>query len=333
MYRIIGLLVLSALTLEAFPQLLIRGKVLDQATQQPLGYANIGILGTPVGTLTNVDGSFTLSIHPRYLQDSLVFSALGYGRKSLPVSLVLTQSTIYLAERITILPRIDIVGHQGPWKAIHLGNEHVNTGWLENDSLYAGAAMALLIDMAGQPIEYPYYLTKARLRIWKNTLPTFKARIRLYDLDSLSGLPGKDLLHQSIILTTTIRQGWLSVDLSSYALMLSKSRFFLAFEWIVNEEDRRWISQQYRAYKRQHPERMKVNSVLIDERRVAQEIWNYQGFLAGTAFGVSYNNATTSSHFQCYTRKSSFDLWRRATGILTAQLTVSHQLSSNHKTH
>lgn len=325
MYRFIWLLILAIPAFDTFSQTVIRGKVLDQQTHQPLVYTNIGIRGTPIGTLSNADGTFMLLINEHHERDSVFFSALGYARQSVSIASLLKQTTVYLTEQIILLPSIHVVALKTPSKPTELGNQHINTGWIENDSLYAGGAIALRINVAEQDVELPYYLTKARLRIWKNTFPAFKVRVRLYDVDSLTGLPKNDLLHQSLVLTSTIRQGWLELDLEPYVIMLSQRQLFLAFEWIVSDDDRRWIGKQYQNYKRQNVDRKKLDTVLIDGKRVVQEVWNYQGFLAGTAFGVSYNNAYTSSYFQCYSRKSSFDQWKRATGILTAQLTVSNQ--------
>ena len=40
----------------------IKGKVLDSKTKEPISFTNIGILGKGIGTVTNEDGTFELNI-------------------------------------------------------------------------------------------------------------------------------------------------------------------------------------------------------------------------------------------------------------------------------
>ena len=305
-------------------QVRIRGKVLDAQTRQPLAYTNIGLPGKPVGTLSDPDGTFTLVIPSLFLGDTLFFSALGYDRKRIPVSaLSVVDPVLYLTPKTAVLPTVQVRAVKYPGKTFEIGNSHINTGWIENDSLQSGAAMALRMDVGELVGEPPYYVTKARLRVWKATSTPYQIRLRLYEVDSVTNLPGADLLRESIVMNSIVRQGWLEIDLSSYAIVLTRRHFFLAFEWITTSGDRQQIARQYRDYKAQHPDRRRIDSVLVDGRKVAQEIWNYQGFQVGTAFGVSYNNAYTARQFACYTRKRSFDHWQRTTGILTAQITLN----------
>ena len=46
----------------AFAQQVIQGKLLEQSSRNPIPYANIGIVNTSVGTISNADGSFSITV-------------------------------------------------------------------------------------------------------------------------------------------------------------------------------------------------------------------------------------------------------------------------------
>ena len=55
-------LIFFTTTVPIFSQELIRGQLLDQQTNKPVPYANIGILNANVGTISNEDGNFSINI-------------------------------------------------------------------------------------------------------------------------------------------------------------------------------------------------------------------------------------------------------------------------------
>ena len=59
-------------------QITITGKVVDIATKEPLPFASIGILGKPIGLISNEQGEFDFHIPAEMRNDILVISMLGY---------------------------------------------------------------------------------------------------------------------------------------------------------------------------------------------------------------------------------------------------------------
>src|SRR5688500_15321669 len=57
---------------------LITGRVFDERSQEPLGFASVSIVGKPIGTVTNSAGEFDFYIPEEYRNDSLVISHVGY---------------------------------------------------------------------------------------------------------------------------------------------------------------------------------------------------------------------------------------------------------------
>src|SRR5688572_19001722 len=64
------------------PYFILEGKVIDKSTGEPLPFANITIMGTNVGTSSNVDGHFTFLNVPSDTC-TLLISNIGYQTLSL----------------------------------------------------------------------------------------------------------------------------------------------------------------------------------------------------------------------------------------------------------
>ncbi|MDB5234767.1 MAG: hypothetical protein JWR44_1760 [Hymenobacter sp.] len=66
--------------------ILLRGLVLDAETRQPIPNAQVGVACNRIGTSTNDDGRFVLSIPPQYQREMLEVALLGYRkhRQALP---------------------------------------------------------------------------------------------------------------------------------------------------------------------------------------------------------------------------------------------------------
>lgn len=57
----------------------IKGTVVDQMTNQPLAFVNMGLLGTMAGVASDIDGNFELVVPDRYATHVIKFSAVGYA--------------------------------------------------------------------------------------------------------------------------------------------------------------------------------------------------------------------------------------------------------------
>lgn len=305
-------------------QNLIKGKVLDGKNNQPIAYANIGIINTRVGTLTNGDGTFSIEIPSEYAHDTLTFSALGFKVKSTPVSTLNESIEIHLFQKEMFLQEVTVRSKKDKVKEWELGNRYEKGGLNMSSAVdaNAGASVALLIENKypsyHEELEYPVFLESAKLKINDNTTGPFKIRVRLYELDRLSGAPGNEFLDRSIILESDIKKGWLDFDLSQYNIQVT-GPFFLAFEWIMEEEERDDLKQIYREFEQLHPERVVMDSTLVDGEMIPA--LHYIHFLPGTAFGVSLLPFSLE-HYTCFSRYNSLGEWQRAAYILTARVSV-----------
>lgn len=325
-YRAATVIVLF-LTLQASYAQTIKGSLLRENDRAPIPYANVGILNTHVGTITNTDGSFEISIPAENNADSLLFAALGFERKSIPVRRLAEQDpiTVLLKEQSTILKNITIKTKKlKPIQAFDAGNPSHDVGSLYVDSVAGGAAMALLIEnprIAHPSLTLPFFITSARLRIAYNSSDFFRVRVRFLSVDPETGLPGNDLFNESVVVTSKMRKGWLTFDLSKYTVRIPTPTFFVAFEWILEADERRELIENYQEFKRQYPKKVTTDTITVGNEKVVFTKW--EGYRAGTSFGSSSSPALLSKS-TCYYRNNSLGKWRRTSYILSATVTIAN---------
>jgi len=75
-------MLLTCLAGQAQTTQVLRGRVLDAETRQPVPNAQVGVAGNRIGTSTNDDGRFVLSIPPAYQHEQLEVALLGYRKYS-----------------------------------------------------------------------------------------------------------------------------------------------------------------------------------------------------------------------------------------------------------
>lgn len=101
------LFVLFSVTV-ATAQLLVRGTVIDQTGETVIG-ASIQLKGTTQGTITDIDGKFSLGVPDK--KSIIVISFIGYATKELQVDTSKPMS-IVLEEDTKVLDEVVVVGYQ-----------------------------------------------------------------------------------------------------------------------------------------------------------------------------------------------------------------------------
>jgi len=77
----------------------IQGKILDTESNTPLSFSNVSVKGKSIGSISNEQGDFNISISKSFISDTLVFSYIGYKNLYLPISqLSTTNNLIYLTK-------------------------------------------------------------------------------------------------------------------------------------------------------------------------------------------------------------------------------------------
>jgi hypothetical protein len=89
----------------------IKGLVLDSATKAALPYANIYILNSNKGMISNEQGQFSISRAGLKESDTLRFQYIGYASKKIRLSDLDASSKVYLKEEITNLSEALVFGN------------------------------------------------------------------------------------------------------------------------------------------------------------------------------------------------------------------------------
>jgi hypothetical protein len=74
----------------------LSGKILDRKKEFPISYASVSVFNQPIGTITNTDGEFLLKLHPKFINDTLVVSNMGYAQVFMPADQLLDEDLILL---------------------------------------------------------------------------------------------------------------------------------------------------------------------------------------------------------------------------------------------
>jgi hypothetical protein len=81
----------------------ISATVVDKETNEPLGYASIGLKSIAIGTISNEEGAFDFHIPAEYRNAVLVISMLGYKNFEAPVWTLLTDTQVIKMEKSPII--------------------------------------------------------------------------------------------------------------------------------------------------------------------------------------------------------------------------------------
>lgn len=81
-------LLIHSFTLYSQSQITLSGKVQDSVTHEPLSFSYVTVDGIALGTVTNGEGEFLLNVPVVHSSKRIVFSYLGYKRKSVSIQVL-----------------------------------------------------------------------------------------------------------------------------------------------------------------------------------------------------------------------------------------------------
>jgi hypothetical protein len=95
----------------------IEGRILDKAENEPLAYCNIGLIKKAKGTISNINGEFLLKLNASAMDDSVIFTYLGYENKIIPVEQLINQQNVYLEKKSYSIQEV-IVKWSDPYSVV-----------------------------------------------------------------------------------------------------------------------------------------------------------------------------------------------------------------------
>lgn len=221
-------LILSVLAVAAHGQT-ITGRIIDVKTKQPVAYANIGFYRKQLGTISDLRGNYQLSYKAQVENDTVRVSSVGYKPVFIKFSTLRNHPDVLMEENTIALQEVRVKG-KGLTNTRVLGNTKDNDNInLNLESNQPGTELGTVIHLKRKPS----LLVNAGFNIADNQVGELVFRVNLYRLVD-GELTEEKLLNKDLIVTTTIRTGTFTVDLSPYRLVLEDD-FLLTLEWVKTD--------------------------------------------------------------------------------------------------
>lgn len=219
-------------------QIVLKGKVSDQSTKEPVPFASVGIKGKTYGTVCDENGNFELKVGSFTDNDSLKVSAIGYMAKTISMKVAKNYSNekIELKVSSVLLSEVKVKPQKTVTKV--LGNKHYNKNiclsFQGAENNWKGAEISIKANNKKNRLvfleNFNFYIVK---NLYEDSV-TF--RLNFYKEDK-EGLPGENILRKSIIFKTKIREGIVTVNLKNYFIN-TDSDFFMSLECLEEKIDK-----------------------------------------------------------------------------------------------
>jgi len=209
-------------------EIILKGRVIDQKTKEPIVYSIIEIKALKTGTYTDSNGGYSITI--KNLNDTVEFYSLGYEKQKFKINdlNILNDKTIELKPRYINLKEVVVVPHKE--KIIRLGITSKKPWQLQIANTFGG--------QYGHYISNKYkkegYVKAVSFYIAKVGFQNAPFRIRIYGKDQLNDCPGLDLLNENVIISNTKGEGWFTVDISKYDVNFPTDGMYVMMEWVYS---------------------------------------------------------------------------------------------------
>jgi hypothetical protein len=221
-----------------FAQIVLKGKVIEEGTNQPVSFASVGVKSRTYGTVCDENGNFELKVGTFLDSDTLKISAIGYQAKGFLMNKAksFTSETIILKPGSIQLSEVKVK----PGKTVQktLGNKNYNENICMSfqgpEGSWKGTEVSIKANnKKGRLVfieDFNFYIVK---NLYKDSL-TFRLNFYKEDKD---GMPGENILRKPIIFKTKVRSGIVSIKLKDYFINCDDD-FFISLECLEEKIDK-----------------------------------------------------------------------------------------------
>ena len=210
-------------------EILVEGYVYDSNTKTPIPYVNFSILNTLKGTSTDEKGHFFIEVPEIFLAKQVHISALGYEDHVTTVEQVRTAGKVLMKEAAFELEEVVISDDLGNSEILNpISSYSVTSGFTSSSTPWVLAMYFPNIGANQKMVDKVmiYFQKSART-------PTDAIfRLRIYNVDPVTGAPGDDLLRESLVLNSPVDEAHVSADLSEYQILAPREGIYIGLEWL-----------------------------------------------------------------------------------------------------
>ncbi|MCX6283109.1 MAG: carboxypeptidase-like regulatory domain-containing protein [Bacteroidetes bacterium] len=207
---------------------IITGRVIDSSNGNPIEYVSIGIVETPLGTISNENGEFTLEVKGQSNKAIVRVSMIGFISQTFSLEdLCKKKNEIRLANMPIKLAEVIVKPFSGKLKKVgttDFTKPGQVCGW-SGTEFGKGSEEGLKIALGNQNVK----LQSLHIHVWMQSFDSCLFRLHIRNV--INDLPANELLNDNILLIITKKSGWVNVDLKKYNLVF-KEDIALTIEWI-----------------------------------------------------------------------------------------------------
>jgi hypothetical protein len=229
------LLTIFFLTTFLNAQTIISGKLIDDKNMG-IAYASIGSIKTNVAALSDEKGFFTLELKEYNETDSIKIYAIGFKERYIPIIQLqtsgLNELRLWPDERT--LEAVEVTAKKLYRKKVGVVKyDKTNcSGFVGIGNNWKGVETAIRIP---NPNKQLLKIVDFQFFVIKNTLAdSLTFRLNFYSASDF--YPTKNILKNSIIFRTVVKQGEVSLDLSNYDIRVYDD-FFISLECLMEKVD------------------------------------------------------------------------------------------------
>lgn len=232
--KVAGGLLVGLLPLAAIGQTLT-GTITAGSAAGPVPYANLGIPGKTVGTVTDERGTYQLAYTSANLTDTVYVSSLGYQPQRVVLRELVAQPNRTLVPVAVPLAGVRVQAAGFYKRRRTLGCTSTSQSIITRlKAEHLGAEMGMVVSLKHKPAK----LLTAHFNVLYYQPDTLQFRVNLYRLLPDGRPSGEKLLTRNLLVSTADRvnsDAPLTVDLTTDQLVMDED-FLLTLEWISGGE-------------------------------------------------------------------------------------------------
>ncbi|MDP1844741.1 MAG: carboxypeptidase-like regulatory domain-containing protein [Sediminibacterium sp.] len=203
----------------------MKGIIADSETKKPIEFVNIGILNKNKGTVSNLEGAFSLTLSKEFSSDSLTISHINYNTIKIPIN-NFNNKTILLKPRIVELSEVVISNKKRKSKKIGVKsyNPFLWLGAFSKDMDIIENAQRINISEKSVKVKFVNIYLRAGFK-------SDSSFVRINFYKNVNEAPGEKIIFHNIIQKKRVEPGWLQIDLTKDNIYLDED-FFVGVEFI-----------------------------------------------------------------------------------------------------
>lgn len=230
---------------------IVHGVVIDKNTQQSISNVSV-LLGKKQKALTNSKGKFKLNLNEEEKLNKITFSSLGYKTESVWARDLMQDghNVVYLEKLQVTLDEVSVFPKREKFQK-KLGPDRNRKVCNAIFSIYPKSIPAQFAILLKPPVLSK--LDKVAFFIGNNGQPKTKFRVRIYEQDSVSHLPAKELLKDTVFAKAKRGNRWVEVNLQQYNISVGEKGFYVAMEIIDIGKDGLKYNKYQQTYNKDLP--------------------------------------------------------------------------------